>query len=50
MSKFCVNCGNEIANGMAFCSGCGAKVETTENTVTKSHTICTFITTIYTKF
>lgn len=27
MSKFCVNCGNEIANGMAFCSGCGAKTE-----------------------
>ena len=46
MSKFCVNCGNEIANGMAFCSGCGAKVETTENTVTKVETNVAQVTTV----
>ena len=46
MSKFCVNCGNEIANGMAFCSGCSAKVETTENTVTKVETNVAQVTTV----
>lgn len=27
MSKFCSNCGKEIADGMAFCQECGAKVD-----------------------
>ena len=46
MAKFCVNCGNEIANGMVFCSGCGAKVEATENTVTKVETNVAQVTTV----
>ncbi len=27
MPKFCSNCGKEVADGMAFCQECGAKIE-----------------------
>lgn len=29
---FCIKCGSKIAQGMAFCTNCGAKVETTRPT------------------
>ncbi|MBE6031411.1 MAG: zinc ribbon domain-containing protein [Clostridiales bacterium] len=29
MAKFCINCGAEIPDGTAFCTGCGTKIEET---------------------
>lgn len=36
MSKFCMNCGNEIEDGTKFCMNCGAKVDDAEEQVTET--------------
>ena len=39
MAKFCINCGAEIPDGTAFCTGCGTKIEETTPQMSTSYNI-----------